>query len=448
MTDNPLLLINFWLYWKHTNKKIYSDVLILYIHPFALYESMNVISALESPKTKIIIWLVGISFLLFQFFLQLSSGIIIGAIMHEQNLSALTAGLLGSSFYYVYMTLQIPAGILFDRYNTRTLLFVNAGLCALGCFLFAAGHSLFTLFLGRLVMGAGASFAFIGMSHLLRQHFSIKRYAFLVGLSETLGFTLCVFGMLSLSSFISHYNWRYFIAGAGVLGLGITYLCWHFIPNNQNKAVAHHRYHEHFFLILTNKYAWINGLFVCLEFSVISVFAAMWAAPFIQLKLQCSITIARMLSSITLLGAGLSCPLFGQLSIYFTKRKPLLHASCLSTALLMLVVLYLPISNITLMSILLFLIGLCCGAYMLTYTIANELAPPESSSTSAGFTNTLATLSAPILQPLVGFILDSSNSNIGAYTLLDYQKALFIVPIALVLASGLAQLLPEKINMH
>lgn len=79
-----------------------------------------------------------------------------------------------------------------------------------------------------------------------------------------------------------------------------------------------------------------------------------------------------------LLGAGLSCPLLGQISVHLNKRKPLIHASCLSTALLLILVLYLPIQSKLLMGFLMFSMGLTCGAYMLAYSISNELAPLNS----------------------------------------------------------------------
>jgi len=363
--------------------------------------------------------------------------------MQEQSLSALCAGLLSSAFYYVYTSFQIPVGILFDRYNTRQLLAFNAVLCSLGCFIFAASHSLPALFFGRFIIGAGSAFAFIGMSHLLRQHFPPRRYAFMIGLSETLGFTVTVFGMIGMGSLITTYGWRSFIMAAGLIGLLIALLCWQLIP--QNKATSKKKYdYKYLIMILKNKLAWVNGLFVCLEFSVITVFSALWAVPFLQLKLDCSLKMASILTSMILLGAGLSCPLFGQLSIHLKKRKPLIHASCLSTTLLLLVALYLPFHSILLMGVLMFAIGLCCGAYMLAYSIANELAPAEALSTCTGFTNTLAMVSAPVLQPLVGYILDKVSESPGIYTLHDYQVALVIIPMALILASILAQFLPEK----
>ena len=76
--------------------------------------------------------MVGVTFVLFQFFLQLSSGVIINSIMTEMKLTALMAGILSSSFYLIYTIMQIPVGILFDRQSTRLLLSISAIVCSFG----------------------------------------------------------------------------------------------------------------------------------------------------------------------------------------------------------------------------------------------------------------------------------------------------------------------------
>jgi len=96
----------------------------------------------KTQPVRLSIWLVGTSFVLLQFFLQLSSGVVIGAIMQDMHLSALTAGTLSSSFYIIYTCLQIPVGILCDRNNPRPLLVASALILSLGCLLFAASFSL------------------------------------------------------------------------------------------------------------------------------------------------------------------------------------------------------------------------------------------------------------------------------------------------------------------
>ncbi|WP_083191087.1 MFS transporter [Legionella jamestowniensis] len=396
------------------------------------------ISYIKTPE-RYGIWLIGVSFVLFQFFLQLSSGVIIGAIMHEMNLSALMAGILGSAFYYVYTSLQIPVGLLFDRKNTRALLTSSAFFCSAGCFFFAHSHSLLFLIIGRVIIGAGSAFAFVGLSHLLRQHFPLRQFGFMIGLSETLGFLATMVGMISLGALITQWGWRSFLNVAAFVSLGIAYCSWQYIPVSPLKP-SPFKFSEQIKQIVTNGRAWINGWFVGLSFTVITVFGAMWAVPFIQIKLLCDLKTASAIDSMIFLGAALSCPLFGYLAILF-KRKPLMLGSCLSTAGLILLVLYLPLSSPFLIAFLMLMIGLCCGAYMLAFSIANELAPSQSLSTCTGFTNTLAMITAPLLQPLIGFFLDKFSTK----PLLEaYQTALLVVPISLIVAASLVQFLPEK----
>ncbi|AHE67732.1 MFS transporter [Legionella oakridgensis] len=399
--------------------------------------------SVDIPRSRFGIWLAGVSFVLFQFFMQLSSGVVIGAIMQNMHLTALTAGLLGSSLYVIYTTLQIPVGILFDRKNSRSLLAINAFLCSIGCFVFAASDSLAGLFIGRFLMGAGSAFAFVGFSHILRQYFPIKQFAFMIGFSETLAFIITVIGMISMGKVISSWGWRYFIIAAGMLGLFISCLCWINIPNSPRSSKPTPDYGQQIIQILKNGKAWINGLFVGLCFIIVTVFGALWAVPFLQVKLAGSLQEATILVAFFFLGAGVSCPLFGMLSNWFNQRRPLILSSCLSTTILFLALLYLPLHNPFVIGLLMFIMGCCCGAYMLAYTIANELAPADLLSTCTGFTNTLAVLTVPIFQTLIGYLLDIFNQK-GQYTLGDYQMALLTIPGALLIASILVLFLPEK----
>ncbi|MFY7697686.1 MAG: MFS transporter [Legionella sp.] len=403
---------------------------------------MTKISPMLNRHSSIIIWLVGVSFVLFQFFLQLSSGIVIGSIMGDMNFSALTAGLLGASLYVIYTTLQIPVGILFDHKNTRVLISINAFICSLGCLLFSNSHGLVGLFIGRILIGSGSAFAFIGLSHLLRQHFPLKQFSFMIGVSETLGFLITVIGMICMGQLLAMWGWRSFIQGAGIIGLLIAWLSWKIIPNTTSSRITPH-YSQQLLQIVCNSQAWINGIYVGLCFSIITVFGSLWAIPFLQIKLGCNMSQASIIGAMFFLGAALSCPLFGYLSTRCNRRRPLILSSCLSTTLLLLLLLYLPNKNSLFTAGLMFTIGICCGAYMLAYTIANEISPPNSFSTCTGFTNTLALMTAPILQPFTGYLLDIFSKN-GEHSLMSYQCALITIPLSLSIALVLIFFLPEK----
>lgn len=390
-------------------------------------------------------WIISLAFVLFQFFLQLSSGVVISAIMQDLAISASEAGLLSSAYYYIYTTLQIPVGVMFDQRNTRNLLMINAFICSVGCFLFAWSHAFWALMLGRLIMGGGSAFAFIGLSHVLRQYFPLNRFGFLIGISETLAFLVTVFAMFAMGNLISADNWRIFMIYTGVVGVLITLLCAYLFPKKSPViSTSTQPLMTSIIQLCKNKLTWINGFFVGLGFTVITVFGAMWAVPFIQLKAGCDLQTATLIDAMVFLGAGLSCPLFGYLEARAKRRRPVLLLSYGLTALLMLFILFTPLNSPVILGILMLILGICCGAYMLAFTIANEISPPDSLSTSTGFANTLAMITAPILQPIVGYLLDHLSTQPEHYTLENYQQALLLVPLCLVIGGVLVFFLPEK----
>ncbi|WP_332247940.1 hypothetical protein [Legionella tunisiensis] len=243
-------------------------------------------------------------------------------------------------------------------------------------------------------------------------------------------------------------GWRSFINSAALVGLIITCLCWLYIPVSSQETFSSPKYSKQLSGILSNNKAWINGLFVGLSFTVITVFGAMWAVPFIQVKLACSLKQASFIDAMIFWVQVLVALFLVNWPLFLNAVTPLMIGSSLSTAFLILATLYLPIRSPVILALLMLLIGLCCGAYMLAFSIANELAPTDSLSTCTGFTNTLAMLSAPLMQPLIGYILDSLTYPAHTYSLANYQTALLIIPFSLFLSSYLVLFLPEKTSNY
>ncbi len=380
-----------------------------------------------------LIWAIATAFTLLQFTLQLSSAVIINVIMHDMHLSALTGGLLSGLFYVIYTSLQIPAGVLCDHYNPRPILCASAGICAAGCLIFASSHHLLGLYCGRGFIAIGSAFSFVCLTHLIREHYPRHLFSILIGATETLSFIAAIFGIIGLGALVNKSGWREFMEGAAVMAGVCALLCRYFIPSHcqlsQNGQIKWNK----IFSVLTNIPLWLNGLFTGLGFLLVTVFGGLWAPPFIQMKLQCSLEQASKIDAIFILGVGLSCPIFGYLSNKMASKKQLIVIGNLISALLLMVILYEPIYRQTLMAAMMLLLGLSSGAYILGFSFANELAPPNTLSTAAGLTNTLALFMTPILQPWIGHILDILHIG-REIALRDYQHALSVLPICMLIA--------------
>ena len=80
-------------------------------------------------------------------------------------------GALSSSFYYPYMFLQVPAGLLVVRFGARRLLIAGISLCTLASFLSAFSQEFFWVETARILMGLGAAPTFVCTMALVTRWF-------------------------------------------------------------------------------------------------------------------------------------------------------------------------------------------------------------------------------------------------------------------------------------
>src|SRR5437899_1255372 len=109
-------------------------------------------------------WLIcalGALYYSYEYLLRISPSVMELPLRHHFNLSATGFGLLSAFYYYAYVPLQIPVGILLDRYGPRILLTFACFICVLGTFLFAGTQVFWIAASGRFLVGFGSAFAFV-----------------------------------------------------------------------------------------------------------------------------------------------------------------------------------------------------------------------------------------------------------------------------------------------
>ncbi|OGO95527.1 MAG: MFS transporter [Coxiella sp. RIFCSPHIGHO2_12_FULL_44_14] len=402
-----------------------------------------------------IVWAVSMLFVLFQFFLQISSGVIIDGLMKDFSLSALGGGVLVSTYYYIYVLLQMPAGLLVDYFGPRRVLTIGAAVCALGCLLFGFSRVLSVAIVGRLLMGGGAAFAFVGSLNVVARWFPLNRFILLTGLAESIGMIGGILGGLFLAKLVQFLGWRHAMIGAAFLGFLISMLIGLIVRDRSDHHVSSPMtmiFDRSLWCdlksLIRKKIAWINGAYSGLLFAVVTVFVALWGIPYIMLAYHVRLIIATLICDLVFLGVAIGTPLVGWLDGQIYHRRPLLIGGALGSAVLLSIVIYVPILPLGLLCVLMALLGILLSVYMLPFAIGNEIVPPHWRGASIGFVNCLSVAGAPLLQPLVGLILylftTHSGYGIDRYAVLHYQIALSVLPIILLLAAGLARYLPNR----
>ncbi|AML48749.1 MFS transporter [Coxiella burnetii] len=391
-------------------------------------------------------------FVLFQFFLQLSSGEIVDGLMKSFSLSAFGGGVLASTYYYVYVALQVPAGAMIDRFGPRRLLTMGALICALGCFLFGSSHFLSVVIVGRLLMGTGAAFAFVGSLDVIGKWFREDQFAFMAAIAETVGMSGTIIGGFFLADWVQRMGWHHsMIAAAGIAAV-ISGLIWLIVRDGPSGAIpvpvqSAKMLWRDFYLLIKNAKAWINGIYSGLMFSIVTVFVALWAIPYMELTHHLSLLTASMVCNLVFIGIGIAGPVIGRLDRRIPRRRPLLITCSFVSAALMTIVIYAPQLPLMVVMGLMMLLGVFASGYVLTFGIANEIVPPHMRGTSLGFTNALSVGTAPLLQPLVGLILHLTarhSTDTEYYTIHDYQMALIVLPLLILAAGILAMWMPNR----
>ncbi len=164
---------------------------------------------------------------------------------------------------------------------------------------------------------------------------------------------------------------------------------------------------------------------------------------------------AGLANSFLFMGFIVGAPLMGYISDRLARRKfPMLFGAT-GAAIVMMIILYVPNLGPNTIHRLMFLLGLLYSAQAIVFAVGRELSPNEAAGTAMAVTNMIVMLGAMFLQPLVGRLLDFSFNgdvaNLGVavdnlqklYTVDDYQFALSIIPVGILIAALLTFFLKE-----
>lgn len=119
----------------------------------------------------------------------------------------------------VYVLLQVPSGLLADRFGPRRTLVLGLAAMASGVVLFALAPNAGAAIAGRLLIGFGDAMVFLNVIRLAALWFPRSRYALVSGLTGVVGGVGQVASAAPLAWALAGMGWTAAFAGAGTLTL-------------------------------------------------------------------------------------------------------------------------------------------------------------------------------------------------------------------------------------
>lgn len=359
---------------------------------------------------------------LFTYFLIVSQrtapGLITDQLMKDFNVSASTIGLLTSIQFLAYASLQIPIGILSDRYGPNLFLIAGALLNGLGTLIYSAAPNEFVLLISRALVGMGDATIWVNLVLILGQWFRVKEFVGLLGfagMAGSLGFLLATY---PFSAWIAWSGWRtpFFTVGILLCLCGILlYVVLVKRPNQLFKdhpaAVQTEQQRENTFLMLkrifSDRQAWAT--FFC-HFGLVGTyvgFIGSWAVPYGMQMYGMSRSEVSQLMMIGLVGAIVGA----SLTTWIANRLESIKRPYMVVHLVVLVswTAFLVFGGnppFFMLAVLFFIIGYGNGASALTFAAVRQSFAMREVGVVSGFANTGGFISAILLPSIYGKVLD------------------------------------------
>jgi sugar phosphate permease len=414
------------------------------------------------------VWLIAAIFYLTGFYQRVSLSVMTGELMRDFNISAKDLGTLSAFYFYVYVAMQIPVGVLVDSWGARKLLIWGSLSAAAGTFIFGATHDFAVACGGRALVGGATAVGWLVVLKLATHWFPSHRFGMLTGLGLFFGNVGALVAQVPLRMAIEHFGWRGVVVASASAILFVGALAWGVVKDDPSsegmRSFAPAAIHERrgvstldlvkgFKSIFAYRNTWLIVFAQGGIVGPILSFTGLWGTPFLKVRFGIPSTTAAAVCSVMIVCWAVSSPIAGHLSDRIGKRKPIYLAGGLVAAAGWIVMFYantLPLPAFTMVAA---ITSLASGPVVLGFAAGKESVPLRFLGTVTGAVN-IGNMSGPaILQPAIGWVLDRSWSGqiangVRIYNTSAFENGFLLIVVWSLLACVLIGLTTETYCKH
>lgn len=407
----------------------------------------------EATRWRWVLWgLLALGFVLVSFH-RVSSAVLADDLARAFDTTGTELGFLHASFFYIYAAMQLPSGIVVDRFGPRRVAAGGLAVLSVGVLGFAVAESYVLGFVARAVIGLGGAVLYPAILRFAANWFRPDEFATVTGWTVSVAGLGGVLAATPLALAVEATGWRPTIAAAGVVGIAVAALIWLAVrdrPRDAGTSISGVRPPEaeaDFATVLANsrrvlgdRETWLMGGLLFFVIGTNFTVLGLWGVPYIVHVFGADVQTASYVVLAGNLGYLVSAPVFGWLSDRTGRRTSLVLAATAGFTLAYGVIFVVIRPPLAVVAILLFC-GLCAmGGASLTYTVAKERHDAAASGTAVGTINGIGYAGAAVVPALMGYVLDAywtgqTVSGARVYTVAGYRVAFGIATTAGVVAT-------------
>jgi sugar phosphate permease len=408
---------------------------------------------LSMRQRRAALWtLLAAGFLLVNFH-RTATGVLADTLARTFDATAAELGLLHASFFYIYAGLQLPSGLVVDRYGPRRVGAVGLLVMTLGVAWFGTSGSLLTGFLSRALVGFGGSVLYISTLRFCASWFRADQYATMTGYTIAAAGIGGILATTPLALAIEAVGWQMamFAAGAasGVLGLGVAAFVrdtparagHESVGETERETASLSEVVANTKTVLGERETWLMGVMLFFTLGTNFTVLGLWGVPFIADTYGTSVATASLYVLAGNVGFVLGSPVFGNLSDRLERRTELIVGSSVLFAFVWLLLVLIP--PLPVVGLVLFLALFANGGVALVFTVGKERHEPAVAGTVTGVINSIGYFGAAVMPTVMGAALDvywtgEVINGARVYTATGYRVAFGIAFVSGLVAIGCA----------
>lgn len=374
-----------------------------------------------------VIWTLSALFVVFNYVHQVVPDVVATDLTKAFGATGETLGNVAALYFYAYAVLQIPVGLLVDRYGARWPLVFAIVVAALGAIAFSRAASVENAELARLIMGASSAFSFIGCLKLVQEWFPPARFSTLAGLTNTAGMIGAASGA-PVAAMVNVVGWRATMAWLGWAELilaGLVFLAVRDRAAGSHSPSARAPGLRQTVQVIIDPQVWINAVYATTISLIFVAFGGLWGAGYIEKAYGVDRVAAANAVSVLFLGGIAGSLVFGWWSDYLGSRKIPMVLAAVGALITLSLLIYWPGLQAGAFVIGLAMVGFFSSANIVSYAVARDL-HPGLAGLSIGFLSTCYYAGSAASQPLIGMLLQhrlsqGMGSDLNDLTTADYQ---------------------------
>lgn len=373
-------------------------------------------------------WILTFSFILV-LFLRLSTAVVTDNLSKELGFSQLQISNIASLSLYSYALMQIPAGILIDRYGAREISSVGMIISGVGSILFGTMNNVYLAYLSRIMVGIGTSVILLAMFKVQGNWFKKEEFPSITAKFAFIGNFGTVFATFPLVYLNDYIGWRNSFILIGVVGIAIGISIYLIVRNTPKdygfnvdlkvEQAEKIRLQDGLKSVFTNKSTWYNSLILFSLVGISTAFTSLWGVTYITDVYNVSKSVSAFIISFFTYGFVVGSMFMNFLfnKIKCSKFNILKIGAFINILIWGYIIILCKVKPPIILPIAFFIIGCINMGHLQAFNDVKYKNEEKYSGLSTSIVNTSEFIGSGLINLIIAFIIQSSTDIVLGYRL-------------------------------